>query len=86
MALDPCQQHHVQQQHAQHRALPQQQLSLCSRLVTLDLQALELPPPLLLEAVLLGLQGLRCLRLHASMESILEVSSRCSCWYCRCTA
>jgi hypothetical protein len=42
--------------------------------VTLDLQSLELPPPLLLEAALSGLRGLRQLTLHASMESILEVS------------
>jgi hypothetical protein len=62
---------HDQQQRTQ---MPQQQqLSLRTRLVTLDLQSLELPPPLLLEAVLGGLQGLRCLNLHASMESILEV-------------
>lgn len=53
--------------------LKQQQLFLRARLVTLDLQSLELPPPLLLEAVLAGLQGLRTLNLHASMESILEV-------------
>jgi hypothetical protein len=41
--------------------------------VALDLQFLELPPPLLLEAALGGLRGLRQLTLHASMESILEV-------------
>jgi hypothetical protein len=94
VAVDASQrQQHVQQQqqeHVQYPASPQQQqqqqqLSLCSRLISLDLQALELPQRLLLEAVLLGLRGLRCLRLHASMESILEVSSWPRCGFGSCT-
>lgn len=54
----------------------QQELSLCTRLASLDLQALELPPPMLLESVLAGLPGLRSLTLHASMESIVEVGKQ----------
>jgi hypothetical protein len=71
----------LQQQQQPAVALPAQQplrqeLSLCTRLACLDLQALELPPPLLLESVLTGLPGLRSLTLHASMESIVEVGKQ----------
>jgi hypothetical protein len=69
-----------QQQQKQVAQQLQQQLSLRTQLVMLDLQSLQLPPPLLLEAVLGGLQGLRCLHLHASMESILEVRSSSDCF------
>jgi len=64
----------VQQHGAQQQLVSNaQQLGLCTQLVCLDLQQLELPPPLLLESVLLRLVGLKSLKVHASIDSILEV-------------
>lgn len=65
-----------QQEQYEQQLVPLQQLPLRTQLVSLDLESLELPPPLLLELLLGGLSGLRSLRLHASMESILEVGYR----------